>query len=83
VLRALKRDSATVGVPVIVLSQLPRGSNEAKLKAEGAAAYFEKTKLVEGPIGQAQLMEVIERTLRGARRSGTPAAQAGAAGRAR
>jgi hypothetical protein len=63
-----------------VLSQLPR-THEAKLKAEGAAAYFEKWKLGEGPMGQSQLLEVLERTLRDARRSGARAARAGAAGR--
>jgi CheY-like chemotaxis protein len=78
VLQALKRDPATAAVPVIVLSQLPR-TNEAKVKAEGAAAYFEKSKLAEGPIGEAQLVAVIEKTLEARRR--IPAAQAGAPAR--
>jgi two-component system cell cycle response regulator DivK len=43
-LHALKQDPRTAGIPVIVLSSLPQ-SNEAKLKSEGAAAYFEKAKL--------------------------------------
>ncbi len=43
-LQALKQDPRTAGIPVIVLSSLPQ-SNEAKLKSEGAAAYFEKAKL--------------------------------------
>jgi len=43
-LHALKQDPRTAGIPVIVLSSLPQ-SNEAKLKSEGAAAYFEKAHL--------------------------------------
>ena len=42
-LHALK-DPRTARIPVIVLSSLPQ-SNEAKLKSEGAAAYFEKSQL--------------------------------------
>ena len=44
VLAALKRNPATAAIPVIVLSSLAQ-TNEAKLKKEGAAAYFEKSKL--------------------------------------
>jgi CheY-like chemotaxis protein len=44
VLRGLKLDPATAHVPVVVLSSLPQ-KNETKLKAEGAIAYFEKSKL--------------------------------------
>jgi hypothetical protein len=40
----LKLDPATAHVPVVVLSSLPQ-KNETKLKAEGAIAYFEKSKL--------------------------------------
>ncbi len=43
-LQALKKDPRTARIPVIVLSSLPQ-SNEAKLKSEGAAAYFEKSQL--------------------------------------
>jgi CheY-like chemotaxis protein len=43
-LHALKQDPRTARIPVIVLSSLPQ-SNEAKLKSEGAAAYFEKAHL--------------------------------------
>jgi CheY-like chemotaxis protein len=44
VLAALKRNPETAVIPVIVLSSLAQ-TNEAKLKKEGAAAYFEKSKL--------------------------------------
>ena len=44
VLRALKKDPATATIPVIVLSGLSQ-KNETRLKREGAAAYFEKSKL--------------------------------------
>lgn len=42
VLRALKTDAQTKDIPVIVLSSLAQ-ANEAKLLAEGAAAFFEKS----------------------------------------
>jgi CheY-like chemotaxis protein len=44
VLRALKKESVTAQIPVIVLSSLPQ-SNELRLKKEGAAAYFDKSAL--------------------------------------
>lgn len=42
VLRALKHDPQTADIAVIVLSGLGQ-QNEAKLKKEGAAAYFTKS----------------------------------------
>ena len=42
VLRALKHDSQTADIPVIVLSGLGQ-QNEARMKKEGAAAYFTKS----------------------------------------
>jgi two-component system, OmpR family, phosphate regulon response regulator PhoB len=42
VLRALKHDFQTKSIPVIVLTGLGK-QNEAKLKREGAAAYFTKS----------------------------------------
>jgi CheY-like chemotaxis protein len=44
VLRALRRNPKTAHVPVVVMSSLSQ-ANEAKLKAEGANAYFEKSRL--------------------------------------
>jgi CheY-like chemotaxis protein len=45
-LQSLKGDPLTAGIPVIILSSLSQ-QNEEKLKNAGAAAYFEKTKLIE------------------------------------
>jgi two-component system, OmpR family, alkaline phosphatase synthesis response regulator PhoP len=42
VLRDLKKNPATLTIPVVVLSSLSQ-KNEAKLAAEGAAAYLEKS----------------------------------------
>jgi CheY-like chemotaxis protein len=46
VLQALKGDQLTADIPVIILSSLSQ-QNEEKLKKAGAAAYFEKAKLIE------------------------------------
>ena len=45
VLQSLKGDPLTAGIPVIILSSLSQ-QNEEKLKKAGAAAYFEKAKLL-------------------------------------
>jgi len=63
VLHALGADSATEKIPVIILSSLPR-TNEAKLRMEGAAEYFEKSRLNSGPTGEQELVQTIERVLR-------------------
>jgi len=44
ILRALKSHPLTARIPVVVLSSLSQ-KNEAKLKKDGATAYFEKSKL--------------------------------------
>jgi CheY-like chemotaxis protein len=62
VLRALKRDGLTTHIPVIVLSGLSQ-QNEAKLKKEGAAAYFEKSHLESEPSFQL-LLDQIDHLLR-------------------
>jgi CheY-like chemotaxis protein len=61
VLHALKQDSVTAHIPVIVLSSLSQ-QNETKLKSEGAALYFEKSRL-ESDIGGGTLVTAIERLL--------------------
>lgn len=61
VLQALRRNRKTAGIPVIVISSLPR-SNEAKLRSEGAQAYLEKSALVEDEGNR--LLQVTEDTLR-------------------
>jgi CheY-like chemotaxis protein len=44
VLRALRTNSTTSAIPIVVLSSLPQ-KNAAKLLKEGAAAYFDKSSL--------------------------------------
>jgi CheY-like chemotaxis protein len=61
VLKALKNDPATVGIPVIVLSSLSQ-KNEEKLLSEGAAAYFEKSTL-ELDKSSNRLAEMVETVL--------------------
>jgi two-component system cell cycle response regulator DivK len=74
VLRTLKQNRATAAIPVIVLSQLSK-ADEAKVRAAGAAGYFEKSKLAGDVVGEAQLVELIKKTLRESPRSGISAAQ--------
>ncbi len=61
VLRTLRKDPETSMIPIIVLSSLPQ-SNEEKLKAEGAAAYLEKSRLDLGNDSEA-LLQVVAETL--------------------
>jgi CheY-like chemotaxis protein len=63
VLRALKQDPTTARIPVMVLSGLPQ-CNEAKLRLEGAASYFEKSRLVDSVSGEASFLEMISKALR-------------------
>jgi CheY-like chemotaxis protein len=63
VLHALKEDATTAQIPVIVLSSLPQ-SNEAKLTHEGAASYFEKSRLVNDALGERVFLETISKVLR-------------------
>ena len=62
VLRALKANPATMGIPVIVLTSLSQ-RNEEKLLSEGAAAYFEKSAL-ELDKSSDGLVAMIETVLR-------------------
>jgi CheY-like chemotaxis protein len=61
VLRALKSDPRTMGVPVIVLTGLGQ-SNEARLKNEGAAGFFAKSDSMFEKDGLA-LLRLIESVL--------------------
>lgn len=57
VIRLLKQEPRTAGIPVLVLSVFSQ-QNEHKLLKAGAAAYYEKTRLVPE-----SLLEIIRKTL--------------------
>jgi CheY-like chemotaxis protein len=61
VLQELKHNPATANVPIIVLSSLSQ-KNEEKLKSDGAAAYFEKSRL-DSTNGSQALIDTIKETL--------------------
>lgn len=64
VLKGLKSDGRTKGIPVIVLSGLSQ-ANEARLVQEGATAFFEKSeKTLEND--SADLLEAVKGVLAGA-----------------
>jgi CheY-like chemotaxis protein len=63
VLHELKGDHETQRVPVIVLSQLPP-INSDKLRAAGAASYFEKSRLTGEEGGEEALLATIDGVLR-------------------
>lgn len=63
-LRALKNDPLTAEIPVVVLSSLPQ-KNETRLKKDGAAAYFEKSKLGLDTDSQSLIQVVIEALAQG------------------
>jgi CheY-like chemotaxis protein len=62
VLKALKKDPATMDIPIIVLSSSLSQKNEEKLLSEGAAAYFEKSTL-ELDKSSNRLAETVETVL--------------------
>jgi CheY-like chemotaxis protein len=62
VLQALKKDPATARIPVIVLSSLSQ-CNEAKLTQEGAASYFEKSRMLDNARGEAAFLDMISKVL--------------------
>ena len=67
VMQALQRDPPTAQIPVLVLSGLPQ-ANEVKLNGEGAAGYFEKSRLVEhSATGAKDLIQLIENIVRKSR----------------
>ena len=65
VLQSLKEDPVTAGIPVIILSSLSQ-QNEEKLKKAGAAAYFEKSKLLDD-VNSGRLTQAIEKAVGEAR----------------
>jgi CheY-like chemotaxis protein len=62
VIQALKESSSTAQIPVLVFSGLPQ-ANEGKLKKDGAAGYFEKSRLAANGEGEADLLGLIERLI--------------------
>jgi CheY-like chemotaxis protein len=66
VILAMKKDPRTAQIPVLVYSGLPQ-ANEVKLREEGAAGYFAKTRLVDEPGGERELLDLIERLLQDSR----------------
>ena len=71
VLRALRKNPVTSGIPVIVLTSLAQ-KNETRLKREGAAAYFEKSKLNLEKHPES-LVDIVTKTLGGSSNPEAPA----------
>lgn len=65
VLKILKRDRLTRPIPVIVVSDLAP-TNSAELLAAGAADYFEKSRFMSDPLGEAVFLDMIDRATRDA-----------------
>jgi len=63
VLQALRNNPLTTSIPVIVLSSLSQ-KNEAKLKQDGATAYFEKSRMELDQHAES-LLQIVKRTLDG------------------
>jgi CheY-like chemotaxis protein len=63
VLYTLKTESRTRQIPVIIVSDLAE-TNAAKLKAAGAADYYEKSRLLADHAGEATFIKMIERVIR-------------------
>jgi twitching motility two-component system response regulator PilH len=64
VMEALQVYPPTAQIPVLVFSSLPQ-ANELRLKKEGAAGYFEKSRLTENPAaGASELVQLIENIVR-------------------
>ena len=71
VLRAMRKDTATSSIPVMVLTSLPQ-CNEDKLMGEGATAYFEKSLLALDK-GSGNFVEAVQRMLNRAAKAATAA----------
>lgn len=63
VLYSLKRDARTECIPVIIVSQVVP-SQSVRLKAAGAADYFQKSRFLEDVTGELAFLAMIERVLR-------------------
>ena len=72
VLHALRKNSDTAAIPVMVLTSLPQ-ANEGRLISEGASAYFEKSLLTLDK-GSGHFLEAVERMLANASKAKTAAA---------
>src|SRR5712692_5234690 len=68
VLRALRKDSPTSSIPILVLTSLPQ-CNERKLVSEGATLYFAKSALHLDK-GSEMFVQVVERMLSKAKAAG-------------
>jgi CheY-like chemotaxis protein len=80
VMQALKHDLPTAEIPILVFSSLSK-INEQRLKDEGAAGYFEKSRLVEGGAGgEKELIQLIETIVQKSRKRNEPREQTGARG---
>jgi DNA-binding response OmpR family regulator len=62
VLEILKHDQATHLIPVIIVSDLAT-TNSVELMTAGAADYFEKSRFISDPAGEAVFLKMIERAL--------------------
>ena len=69
VMLELKQTPATARIPIVFFSSLPQ-SNEDRLKKEGAAGYFEKSRLENRATGEKELLQLIEEILQKSRRHG-------------
>ena len=78
VMQSLRESTSTAQIPVLVFSSLPQ-ANEGKLKREGAAGYFEKSRLVEQGSGERELVELIEELVQESRTRQAAARQSAAA----
>jgi CheY-like chemotaxis protein len=77
VMAALRADAPTARIPVLFFSGLSQ-ANEAKLKEDGAAGYFAKTRLAEHPAaGEKELFALIEKLVKNAQERNTQSAKTG------
>ena len=68
VLRALKSDTSTCEIPVIVLTSLSQ-KNAAKLEKDGAAAFVAKTDLMFSDRPSTSFLETVEQIMRGGKKT--------------